>query len=173
MNRQHIVNRLRYLRNWELFNVFLLPACLAVVVTSLELPTWLLYSYCLFLICLILTQGVLYWHLKLRMIYTNTHHLPAYFHGVFTLFKRSNRILIAVYPLLLGYALLNQQTQSGEPIWATILWLFALLEYINYYHYQLMHDSSNDLQYLLRHKRLRHAPIATDLARTNTASDVR
>lgn len=166
MNRKHIIHRLRYLRNWEFLNVFLLPACLAVVITSLEIPTWLLYSYSLFLICLVLAQGTLYWHIKLRTIRTATRPLPAYFRRVFTLFKRSNILLIPAYPLLFVYTLSTQQTQAGEPIWATVCWLFALLEYINYYHYQLMHDTSNDLQYLLRHKRLRHAPLATDLAQT-------
>ncbi|MBC8078356.1 MAG: hypothetical protein H7Y32_19910 [Chloroflexales bacterium] len=166
MNRQHITHRLRYLRDWEFLNVFLLPACLAVVIASLELPTWLLYSYSLFLICLVLAQGALYWHLKLRTIRTATRPLPAYFHGVFTRFKRSNIIFIAGYPLLFGYALATQQTQAGEPIWATVFWLFAILEHINYYHYQLMHDTVNDMQYLLRNKRLRQSPIATDLART-------
>lgn len=166
INRQHIAHRLRYLRNWEFLNVFLLPACLAVVITSLELPTWLLYSYSLFLICLVLAQGTLYWHIKLRTISTATRRLPAYFRRIFTLFKRGNLILIAGYPLLFAYAQSSQQTQAGEPVWATVFWLFALLEHINYYHYQLMHDTTNDMRYLFRYKRLRHAPLATDLART-------
>lgn len=159
------MERLRYLRNWEFLNIFLLPACLAVVVISLELPTWLLYSCSVFLICLVLAQGTLYWHLKLRTIDTVTQRLPAYFHRLFTRFKRTNGILIAGYLPLFVYMLSTHQTQGDEPIWATVFWLFALLEHINYYHYQLMHDTTNDMRYLLRYKRLRHAPLATDLAR--------
>ena len=169
MDRKHIILRLFYLRNWEFFNIFLLPACLAIIITSLRLPTWVLYSYSLLLVCQILAQGTFYWHLKLCTIRTSIGRLPSYFHSTFRLFKRINVVLISFYPLLFVYMLSKGQSQAEEPVWATALWAFAILEHINYYHYQLMHDNANDIQYLMRYKKLRPAPIATDLARTVVA----
>ncbi len=48
-------------------------------------------------------------------------------------------------------------------LWSGLLFLFAFLEFINYYYYQLSHDSKNDLRYLLQHKRLRHSLLYRDM----------
>ena len=40
----------------------------------------------------------------------------------------------------------------------------GMLEHINYYHYQLMHDTVRDLAYLWQHRRLRRSPLTRDLA---------
>jgi hypothetical protein len=37
------------------------------------------------------------------------------------------------------------------------------LEFINYYYFQLSHDSKNDVQYLIQHKRLRRSLLSKDL----------
>ena len=55
-------------------------------------------------------------------------------------------------------------SRGWEIVWASLLALFAGLEHINYYHRQLMYDNAQDLQWLLRHRRLRRAHLAEDLA---------
>lgn len=36
------------------------------------------------------------------------------------------------------------------------------LEFFNYYYFQLSHDSKNDIQYLIQHKRLRRSLLSKD-----------
>ena len=50
-------------------------------------------------------------------------------------------------------------------IWSNLLFLFAVLEYINYYHYQLSHDNMNDLRYLFKYKKIRRSPLFMDMLR--------
>ncbi len=160
---QQLVQRLRYLRNWELFNIFLLPVCLIAVIRNLQIASWILYGYAMFLICYVLVQGTWYWHIKLQSIRAGVRTLPAHFYRWFPVFQRSNIVLFILYPLIVLLVQGAGQTRISEIVLATALALFAVLEHINYYHYQLMHDNMPDIRYLMRHKRLRPAPIATDL----------
>lgn len=163
MMRQHIAARLRYLRNWEGANIVLLPICLVVVLISLQPPTWLLSAYSMALISLILAQGTYYWHLKLTCLLTRERQLPATFAPRFSQFRRLNLVLLAIYPALLAAQLVAGVARSFEPLLATIMWGIALLEHINYFHYQLMHDTRADIAYLLRTRRLRRSPLTSDL----------
>jgi hypothetical protein len=45
-----------------------------------------------------------------------------------------------------------------------LLWTLALLEYVNYFHRQLMYDSPSELRWWLRHRRLKTSWLARDLA---------
>jgi hypothetical protein len=58
MRRQKIIRRLLVLRNLEFFNIFWLPICLYVALTSRNVLHWQPYAYGIFLICAILAQGV-------------------------------------------------------------------------------------------------------------------
>ena len=55
---------------------------------------------------------------------------------------------------------------AEESVAEAFLVAFAGLEHVNYFHVQLMHDTRADWAYLLRHRRLRRAPLADDLRRT-------
>ena len=164
MHRQKLIRRLRSLRNLEAFNIFFLPACLWLVLARLAVQNWQPYAFGMFIICVILVQGIIYWHLKLQSI-RHGKPLPAYFHRLFSLFKWGNVGLLALYPLL---ALLGQMMPALDfrvSIWAALIYLFAVLEYVNYYHYQLSHDNRNDIQYLLKHHRLRRSHLWVDMNR--------
>ncbi len=165
MNRQNIINRLLYLRNWEFINIFLMPVCLYITLASLNIRHWQPYAYSMFVICVILAQGVIYWHLKLQIIRRDETSLPHYFYKVFPLFKRLNVILLAIYLLLffLGKttSLVNFQVSVGS----SAIYLFAILEYINYYYFQLSHDNMNDIRFLLEHRKIRRSPLYVDMQR--------
>lgn len=163
MSRKPIIQRLLYLRNWEFLNIFLLPACLYIILTSLQIKNWQPYAYSMLLICIVLAQGVLYWHLKLQSIYKSQLALPAYFRPVFLFFKWLNIALLFSYFILNRLAPLAFHTSTGSHI----LFIIAFIEYINYYHYQLSHDNLNDIRYLLKHKKIRKSPLAVDLQKTN------
>lgn len=51
-------------------------------------------------------------------------------------------------------------------LWSFFANTFALLEYINYYHTQLMVDTLADFKYIIRNKKLKPASLAKDLKRS-------
>ena len=51
--------------------------------------------------------------------------------------------------------------------WSCGLLTFAVLEHINYYHYQLMYDTRGAFDYVRRNGRLRKAALGLDLRRHN------
>jgi hypothetical protein len=116
------------------------------------------------IIIFILMQGAIYWHHKLRIVQGKAEALPDWFDRRYSVLRQVNVILLALYPVLLIVAVLLRWSRGGEAIWATLLAIFAGLEYVNYYHWQLMYDNARDLQWLLQHKRLRRAHLAEDLA---------
>ncbi|MNL80966.1 hypothetical protein D3C87_2079490 [compost metagenome] len=61
------------------------------------------------------------------------------------------------------------RSSAGTPLadlaWSYGLLAFAVLEHINYYHYQLMYDTRAALASLRRNGRLRKAALGLDLRR--------
>jgi hypothetical protein len=165
MSRQNILRRLLYLRNWEFFNIFWLPVCLYVALASRNVLHWQPYASGMFLICVILAQGVFYWHLKFQTISKTGTTFPAYFYKLFSFFKWADAILLFIYPLLIFGSQITPLVNFQASIWSTLLFLFAVLEYTNYYHYQLSHDNLNDLRYLIKYRKIRRSPLFMDLRR--------
>lgn len=163
--RLRLITRFRALRNWEAFNIGFFLALLGLWVQRAHPPTWLLTAYSVFIVCFILGQGSLYWHLKARSLQQRQRTLPTWFAPLFTWFHHSTCILLGLFPLIALGLWAMQRMTLRELGWASAIAGFALLEYVNYYHYQLMHDTRNDWRYLLQHHRLRKAPLAIDRAR--------
>ena len=161
--------RLRYLRNWEAAGALLVPAVLVWawsadaghVAWPLRLPPLVLVSF-------LLVQGALYWHVKLESVRRRSA-FPSWFCGAFRLLRLISAVGIAVV-LGVGVLSLTDGRDGRDLAWAAGLLAFGVLEYVNYYHRQLMHDSAADWRYLHRHRRLRPAPLATDLRRCHPAA---
>ncbi len=163
--RQAIIRRLLYLRNWEFFNIFWLPVCLVVALTARRVLHWQPYGYGMFLICAVLAQGVFYWQLKLQTISKAGSIFPDYFCALFSSFKLANVILLLIYPVLIFLGQITPLVNFQASIWSNLLFLFAVLEYTNYYHYQLSHDNMNDIRYLIKYKKIRRSPLFMDMQR--------
>lgn len=165
MPRHRLIARLQYLRDWEALNVVLVPALLAVIWystnTSVRLWAHLLPTA---VVSLILAQGTWYWHLKLREA-RDRQVLPAHFCVTFT---RMHALAVSALLVLVATGLAARpgpESRASEIAWWAGLSALAALEYVNYYHWQLMHDSAHDLRHLRRYRRLRPSPLATDRAR--------
>jgi hypothetical protein len=167
-----LTNRLRYLRSREALAAVVLPA---VIVWKWwgnggEIA-WGMRIATLGLLVFILVQGTLYWHLKLRAI-TGQAALPANFYRVFHGFKWAN--LIAIVSMLVVLLLLPPTSLSDADMqWSIGLLLGAVLEQINYYHYQLMYDTRAAFDHLRRHGRLRKAALGIDIARASARTSHR
>jgi hypothetical protein len=161
---QTIPARMKYLRNAEAFFSLALPAifCLAWQ-RSGDPVAWTMRGAALVLVSYILAQGGLYWHLKLQSV-LRRQALPAYFQPLYRFFKYSNYVVIAAVAALI--AAMNDATVSATDLkWSCGLLAFAVLEQINYYHYQLMYDTHAAFAYLRRNGRLRKAALGLDLER--------
>ncbi len=163
MQRVKLIKRLRSLRNLELFNIFFLPACMYFILSGRETIHWQPYVVSMFSICIILAQGVFYWHLKLQSIRQNETSLPPYSYRVFPFFKKANLLILAVYPVLFVLGKVISHVDFQITIWSHLLYIFSVLEYINYYNYQLSHDNLQDIRYLIRHKKIRRSPLWRDM----------
>ena len=74
-------------------------------------------------------------------------------------------VLLLIYPVLIFGSQITSLVNFHTSIWSNLLFLFAVLEYTNYYHYQLSHDNLNDLRYLIKYKKIRRSPLFMDMQR--------
>jgi len=157
-------SRLKYLRSREALAAILLPAVIVWRWSDRGGDVaWSLRIAALWLLAYILVQGTLYWHLKLRSLENQTP-LPSYFRALFLGFKWSN--LIAIAAMLMVLLMIDRNTVTDADIgWTVGLLAGAVLEQINYYHYQLMYDTRASFGHLLRNRRLRKAALAIDILR--------
>lgn len=167
MSRHNIIRHLLYLRNWEFVNILLLPAFLSFTLIRLKTPNWQPFAYSMFVLCIILAQGTFYWYLKLQSVYKNTQDLPSYFKQTFSAFKGVNVALLSMYLVFMIGNRITTFIPFQVSFWSNALFVFVILEQINYYHYQLSHDSLNDIRFLIKHKRIRRSPLYVDLQRAS------
>lgn len=117
------------------------------------------------LFALLLVQGAAYWIVKLHQLSVGRGHLPAV--GAFRAARIINPVLLAGGLVAIGLA---AATNPGLRSWPGLAFaLFAVLEYVNYFHVQLMHDTAADLR-RLRSVGLRTSHLARDIARSGQTS---
>lgn len=161
--------RLRTLRNLELLNVALLPLALAWLWHTRGGEGFAGRAVALALVCWLLVQGGVYWHLKLRSVSQRTP-IARFILRRYQWLKRTNLVLLLGASIGFPSGLALGWIAPEDALWALALTAFAWLEYLNYYHIQLAHDTARDLSYLRRWKRLRTAPLAEDLRRVHKRS---
>ena len=154
------IKRLRYLWTWELFDSFFLPAVVVFCARTLQQPIGLFAIYSAGLVTWILWQGAAYWRFKLRAVQTDSE-IGRQSLLWFQALKKVNWFLIGLLPVLLGgKGLMGTVFSSGFDLIAGLaLYTLALLEQINYYHYQLMYDYPPDWRYLVEHKKLKRSSL--------------
>ncbi|GLX01906.1 hypothetical protein Misp02_59920 [Microtetraspora sp. NBRC 16547] len=111
------------------------------------------------LVAVLLTQGALYWAAKLRQL-----RKPGVLPGAQAfLIARVTDVPLLVTGLTITAGAVV--ADPGRDSWPGLAFaLFAVLEYINYFHVQLMHDTAADLR-SLANGGLRPSHLARDLAR--------
>ncbi len=162
--KTRLVERLRYLWRWELFDSVFLPAVVLFISKTQHKSMGLFTVYSLGLVTCILWQGAAYWWLKLQALQTNTTIRQKYLRW-FKGFKKANWVLIGILPVLLaGNSLLGTPLRLSFNVIAGLsFYILAILEQINYYYYQLMYDCPSDWHYLIAHKKLKRSSLNRDL----------
>jgi hypothetical protein len=159
VDREKLIKRLRYLWTWELLDSFLLPAIAAFCSRIVQQPMGLFAIYGAGLVSWILWQGAAYWWLRLRTVRTGIEVDEKHLQW-FAVLKKVNWALIAALPVLLVVIRSAFDLVAGLGFYT-----LAILEQINYYHYQLMYDQPSDWQHLVTHKRLRRSSLSRALDR--------
>lgn len=125
---------------------------------------WIVRTYSLGVVILILIQGATWWRWKLRVLANDQRHLPAPVLAAFRRWRRINWWLIGAFPLIVVAAqrLTGQALISVDAVVGLLIWIGAILEQINYYYTQLMYDNAYDWAYLRTHRQLRRGTIAKE-----------
>ena len=116
----------------------------------------------------LLLQGTFYWYTKLkRLRIENTSITPIRTIRQLQHCKKMNIALIVfsilafVFDMVRLYPLLP----IGGLSIAAFIYIFAVLEYINYFYIQLSYDNISDVKYILKSKKLKKACISKDFKR--------
>lgn len=109
----------------------------------------------------LLSVGGWYWHLKVAQLGRGQ--------SIESQLMTLARIGL-VAPVILGVASVALAAswvagvgQTADRGWATGFLVLAWAEYVNYFHYQLMHDTRSDLERLKRTGKVRRSWLAADL----------
>ena len=121
-----------------------------------------------FLLEFLLVQGSIYWYSKWRRLESeNTSVTPIQMVQRLKKVQKWNIGLMIVPPFVFVTDFL--QWYPSLPIGGLsisgFIYIFAILEYINYFHIQLSYDNSSDIKYLLKSKRLKQACLSKDFER--------
>lgn len=163
--RKKLQKRLQWIFQVEGMNVVMFFGILLFLNFQYGFRDLIFLSYGLILMCYILFQGTYYWWLKWTVI----NEKPVFERTAlsrFRAFKKHNRIAIVLIPfvLFIQWFISGKSFKSDNMMWWAIFAnLFAICEYINYYHKQLMYDNRNDLNYLLQNRHLKEASLHKDL----------
>jgi hypothetical protein len=135
-----------------------------------QLQLYSLYSFWVsfFLLEFLLVQGSMYWYLKWRRLKNeNTSVTPIIVVQRLKKVHKWNIGLIIVAPFMFVFDFFNwyPSLPVGGLILSGFIYLFAILEYINYFHIQLSYDNLSDMKYLLKSKRLKQACLSKDFER--------
>lgn len=128
---------------------------------------WHLRWIALALVSLLLFEGAVYWHLKLRIVRRRAATLPPWFRSVFSALRYVNPLLMLSAAVYMGGA---EHATTSDRAWGLFVLALAYVEHVNYFEWQLMHDTAADVAYLRRYRRLRRAPLRRDLHAARKAS---
>ncbi|HZW78488.1 MAG TPA: hypothetical protein VFF21_09315 [Flavobacteriaceae bacterium] len=168
MDRQRLIKRLTWYYPLEKFHAFVTAPLLLIYANYLfSIKDSVFISYGLLVCIFILYQGQHYWKIKLHRL----RNKPIDQQKTLKFFLRQKKINIVLLSAIPAIFLFQLWLNGGKIIdykilfWGVFTNGFALLEYINYYHIQLMIDNQWDVEYVLKNRKLKTASLANDLRR--------
>lgn len=169
--RGNIEKRLSYLYTGELFSV--ITFIFTSYLINYAYPTLYLYSLYSFwvsflLLEFLLLQGTVYWYVKWkRLKKEKTSVTPIRMIQYLKVLKKINIALIVTgfITFTIDFVIWYPHLPLGGLSFALFVYVFALFEYINYYHVQLSYDNISDIKYLIKSKKLKQSCMSKDFQR--------
>ncbi|URT69201.1 general stress protein [Cytobacillus firmus] len=168
--RNRVLKRLSYLFTGESMSLIMfLFISYLVNYTYPDLHLYSLFSFwsSFLLLELILLQGSIYWVVKWkRLKRENTSVAPIRLIQRLRVSEKWNLGIITVIPgaFMADYMIWHPAVPLGLVI-AGFIYVFAILEYINYFHIQLSYDNRSDINSLKQTKRFKQACLSKDFKR--------
>ncbi|MGM0777140.1 MAG: general stress protein [Bacillota bacterium] len=168
--RNRMLKRLSYLFTGESLSLILFVSISYLVnYTYPDLHLYSLFSFwsSFLLLEFILLQGSIYWFVKWkRLKRENTSVAPFTLVQRLRVSKKWNLGLITVIPgaFVADCMIWHPAFPLGLVI-AGFIYVFAILEYINYFHIQLSYDNRSDINSLKQTKRFKQACLSKDFKR--------
>ena len=158
VTRSAVEKRLKMLAYLEGLNVLFVPGFTVFIFVAYvgRLPG-LGVLWGLVATCLVLYQGTVYWFWKLASVQGDEKPFPL------AKFHRWEKANIPAFAVLLVLVCL----EKGRPdLWVGLgFWILGVLEHVNYFKVQLMHDNGNDWRRLIKDKGLRKSSLRKDMDR--------
>lgn len=168
--RKKLLKRFSYLYTGELMSVVMFIVVLFLlnkVYPQLRLYSLTSFWISFFLLEFLLVQGGIYWYVKWkRLKKENTIVTPIQILKSFKILKKYNicLIIVTMFIFAIDFFKYYPSLPLGSLGIASFIYIFAVLEYINYFHFQLSYDNLSDIKYLLRSKRLKQSCLSRDFA---------
>ncbi|MFP7486289.1 general stress protein [Priestia filamentosa] len=165
--------RLSYLFTGETASIIMFPIISAVWFWSypeMKMYTLLSFWFSFFLLEFLLLQGSLYWRYKLKLLRKEDISVtPAQVIHRLKVMKKVNGGLFLISPLIFAIDFFIWSPKwLFQEVWygvVVFIFLFALLEYINYFFVQLSYDNISDLRTLIKARKLKQACMRKDMER--------
>ncbi|MFD1415154.1 general stress protein [Oceanobacillus jeddahense] len=163
-------HRFKSLYEGERFAILLF---IPIILINYGFPDLQLYSLpsfwvSFFLLEFILIQGAYYWHSKWKRLTTENKSItPIKTIKYLKRLKTINIYIIALFILLFFIELYFYDSfpPSKALLLSGFLFIFAVLEFVNYFYVQLAYFNSSDIRYLIKTKKLKRSSLNKELKR--------
>ncbi|WP_285767413.1 general stress protein [Peribacillus sp. SI8-4] len=163
--------RLNYLYTGESFAIIVfIPLSFLVNYTYPHLQLYSLLSFWIsfFLLEFILIQGAYYWHSKWKCLITENKSITP-IKTVKLLVKMRTINLVLIFFSMILFVIDVLVNYPSLPIKGLLIsgfiFIFAVLEFINYFYLQLSYDNVSDIKYLIKTKKLKRSSLSKDFKR--------
>lgn len=168
--KKHVEKRFLYLFTGE--SVALIGFIFVSYLGNNKYPQFELYSLpsfwiSFFLLEFLLVQGSYYWFTKWkRFRREKTFTTPTRTVRVLKKLQKLNILIIVITSIvfILDFVKWNPNLPVGFYI-ALAVYVFSILEYINYFHIQLSYDNPSDIKHLMQTKKLKQVSLNKDFER--------
>ncbi|KGR76165.1 hypothetical protein [Ureibacillus sinduriensis] len=163
--------RLSYLYSGEFSSVIIFVFVSYIVNAAFpELQLYSLYSFwaAFFLLEWLLIQGTIYWYAKLkRLRKENISTTPTKIVRLLQRFKVMNVFIIFTVVIAFIFDVIQwyPSLPVGGLVTVLLIYVFAILEYINYFYIQLSYNSIYDIKRILKNRKWKTSSLKKDMKR--------
>lgn len=163
--------RFEFLYKGERFAIVMfIPPALLIAYAYPDLQLYSLFSFWIsfFFLEFLLIQGTYYWHSKWKRLVTEKKSItPIRTVKHLKKLKKLNIgiIILSVIIFFIDIYTHYQFLPIGGLLLSGFIFIFSLLEFINYFYVQLSYDNESDIRHLIKTKKLKRSSLSKDFKR--------